>query len=295
MLSERQNFGLAMGVVAVCLFAATLPATHIGLVDTSPWFLTATRATIAGIAGVVMLIVTRRRCPPRHLLLPILACSFVVVLGFPLAAAIAMMTVPSSHGGVIMGILPLATAAAAALIQHERPSRGFWIAAMVGSALVMTFAIYRGGGHSLSLGDALLLFAVVCGGIGYTLSGRLSGFMPGWEVISWVVAFALPVAIVSMLLSWPDDVGAISLRSWTAILYVGLIAQYSAFFLWNAALAMGGIARVGQISLLQPFVVVVLAATFAGEELDWQTLVFATAVVITVAIGTRMRVAAPPA
>ena len=279
----------------VCLFAATLPATRIALFDTNPFFLTSIRAMIAGFAGVTMLIVTRRRFPPRKLVLPLMLCALVVVLGFPLAVAIAMVTVPSSHGGVIMGILPLATAAAAAVIQHERPSRGFWIAAVIGSALVMSFALYRGGGHSLSLGDALLLVAVACGGIGYTLSGKLSGSLPGWEVISWVVAFSLPVAIIATILTWPDNIGTITTRGWLAILYVGLVAQYSAFFLWNAAMAMGGIARVGQLSLLQPFFVVLIAAAFAGEDLEWQTLFFAAAVVITVAIGTRMRVAAPPA
>lgn len=295
MLSNKQNFGLLLGVLGVCLFAATLPTTRIALFDTNPWFLTSIRASIAGLAGVTLLIVTRRRLPPRDAIPLLIVCASMVVLGFPLAVAIAMVTVPSSHGGVIMGILPLATAAAAAVIQHERPSRGFWIAAVIGSALVMTFALYRSGGHSLSLGDALLLVAVACAGIGYTLSGRLSGIMPGWEVISWVVTFSLPVALVATALTWPDNIGTITTRGWIAILYVGLVAQYFAFFLWNAAMAMGGIARVGQISLLQPFFVVLIAATFAGEELDWQTLFFAAAVVVTVAIGTRMRVASPPA
>ncbi len=189
--------------------------------------------------------------------------------------------------------MPLATAAAAAVIQHERPSRGFWIAAVIGSTLVMAFALYRGGGHSLSLGDALLLGAVACAGIGYTYSGRLAGIMPGWEVISWIVALSLPASIGALVLTWPDSIASISTRIWIAVLYVGLMAQFVGFFLWNAAMAMGGISRVGQISLLQPFIVVLIAAAFAGEALDWQTLFFATAVVITVAIGTRMRIGPP--
>jgi drug/metabolite transporter (DMT)-like permease len=233
MLSNKQNVGLLLGLLGVCFFAATLPATRIALFDTNPWFLTSIRAVIAGFAGLTMLIVTRRRLPPRKLIPTLILCASMVVLGFPLAVGIAMVTVPSAHGGVIMGILPLATAAAAAVIQHERPSRGFWIAAVIGSALVMTFALYRGGGHSLSPGDMFLLVAVVCGGIGYTLSGRLSGFMPGWEVISWVVTFSLPVALAATVLTWPADIGAISTRGWMAILYVGLVAQYYAFFLWR--------------------------------------------------------------
>jgi len=290
MLSNKQNLGLVLGVLGVCVFAGSLPATRIAISDVDPYFLTAMRATLAGLGGLLLLVVLRRPLPPRQAAWPLFMSSLTILLGFPLLAAIAMVTVPSAHGGVILGIMPLATAAAAAVIQHERPSPGFWIAAVIGSALVMAFAFYRGGGHSLSLGDGLLLGAVACAGIGYTYSGRLAGIMPGWEVISWIVALSLPVSLAALALTWPADIGAISTRTWISVLYVGLMAQFVGFFMWNAAMAMGGISRVGQISLLQPFVVVLIAATFAGEELDGLTLLFAAAVVITVAIGTRMRV-----
>jgi drug/metabolite transporter (DMT)-like permease len=201
-----------------------------------------------------------------------------------------MVTVPSSHGGVILGIMPLMTTAAAAVIEGERPSPGFWIAAIVGSALVMAFAIYRSGGYALSAGDILLLAAIICGGVGYTYSGRLAGLMPGWEVISWAVVISLPVSLIATWITWPGDVPAISARVWTAILYAGLMAQFFGFFLWNAAMGMAGISRIGQIGLLQPFMVVLIAALFAREPIDPLTVAFAVAVVVTVAIGTRMRI-----
>ena len=290
MLSNRQNLGLLLGFLGVCVFAGSLPATRVAVAEVDPYFLTAMRAALAGLGGLAMLAVMRRRFPPREAVWPLVIGALTIVLGFPLLAAIAMVTVPSAHGGVILGILPLATAAAAAVIEHERPSIGFWIAAAIGSALVMTFAPYRGGGHSLSAGDILLLVAVACAGVGYTYSGRLAGIMPGWEVISWIVVLSLPLSIAALALTWPADVSAISARGWTAILYAGLMAQFIGFFMWNAGMAMGGISRVGQIALLQPFVVVLIAAAFAGEPIDSLTILFATAVVVTVAIGTRMRV-----
>ena len=86
---------------------------------------------------------------------------------------------------------------------------------------------------------------------------------------------------------------AISPRVWTAILYAGLMAQFVGFFLWNAAMGMAGISRIGQIGLLQPFFVVLIAALVAREPIDPLTIMFAVAVVVTVAIGTRMRVGRP--
>jgi drug/metabolite transporter (DMT)-like permease len=53
---------------------------------------------------------------------------------------------------------------------------------------------------------------------------------------------------------------------------------------------MAGVARVGQLMLLQPFVIVVLAALINGEPLRLSTLAYAGAVVLTVLIGQRMRV-----
>jgi drug/metabolite transporter (DMT)-like permease len=291
MFAKRQNLGLLLGVLGAAVFAGSLPASRIAVAEVDPYFLTAVRAALAGIAGVLLLAVTRRSLPPRQTWWPLVACALTIVLAFPLLMAMAMVTVPSSHGGVIIGIMPLVTTASAAVIAGERPSAGFWIAALIGSGLVMAFAIYRNGGYALSAGDLLLLAAIACGGIGYTYSGQLAGLMPGWEVISWAVALSLPVSLVAVVLTWPSDIGAISARGWTAILYAGLMAQYAGFFVWNAGMAMAGIARVGQIQLLQPFMVVVLAALFAREPVEPVTLLFAVAVVVTVAVGTRMKVA----
>lgn len=290
MLANRQNLGLLLGILGAAVFAGSLPASRIAVSEVDAYFLTAMRACLAGLGGALMLLITRRPLPPRIAWWPLIACAFTIVLGFPLLSALAMVTVPSSHGGVILGIMPLMTTAAAAVIEGERPSPGFWIAAVVGSALVMAFAIYRSGGYALSAGDILLLAAVICGGVGYTYSGRLAGMMPGWEVISWAVAISLPLSLLAVWFTWPQDASAISARVWTAILYAGLMAQFFGFFLWNAAMGMAGISRIGQIGLLQPFMVVLLAALFAREPIDPLTVSFAVAVVVTVAIGTRMRV-----
>jgi drug/metabolite transporter (DMT)-like permease len=295
MFANRQNLGLLLGVLGVAVFAGSLPASRIAVTEVDPYFLTAMRATLAGLGGLAMLAFTRRNPPPREAWWPLVIVAFAIVLGFPLLSALAMVTVPSAQGGVILGIMPLATTAAAAMIEGERPSAGFWIAAMIGSALVMAFALHRSGGYSLSAGDLFLLAAVVCGGVGYTYSGKLARLMPGWEVISWAVVISLPLSVLALILTWPSDAGAISARVWVAMLYAGLMAQFVGFFLFNAAMGMAGISRIGQIGLLQPFFVVLIAAVVAREPIDPLTILFAVAVVATVAVGTRLRVGRPAA
>ena len=274
----------------MCLFAGTLPATRLALSGFAPLFLTVARAALAGSVGLIVLIARRRRVPPRSLWLEMFGAAVCTVIGFTLFAALAMMTVPAAHGGVVLGILPLVTAAAATVFAHERPSPGFWLASVLGALIVVTFMLRRNGGMTFSAGDLFLLGTVLSGALGYTFSGRLATLMPGWEVISWQVVIFLPLAAAATFVLWPADIATAPISSWIGLGYVGLVSQYTAFFVFNAGLAIGGIARVGQVMLLQPFMIVALALPVNGEAIDVETILFAAAVVATVLIGQRMRV-----
>ena len=290
MTTSHKNLGLLLGFTGMCLFAGTLPATRLAVSGFDPLFLTVARATLAGSAGLVVLVVLRRRVPPRSLWFEMFAAAICTVVCFPLFAALAMMTVPAAHGGVVLGILPLATAAAAAIFAHERPSLGFWLASAAGAIIVLIFIFRRSGSIIFSAGDLFLLGTVAAGALGYTFSGRLAARMPGWEVISWQVVIFLPLAAVTTFAFWPADIASVPIWSWAGLGYVGFVSQYTAFFVFNAALAIGGIARVGQVMLLQPFAIVALALPVNGEPINVEKILFAAAVVATVLIGQRMRV-----
>src|SRR6185436_3221076 len=137
--------------------------------------------------------------------------------------------------------------------------------------------------------------AVAVSAIGYAFSGRLTSHMPGWEVISWILVIALPISIPAAALSMPADITHIALKPWLGLLYVALFSQWIGFFAWNAGLAIGGIARVSQVQLLQPFITFALAGFFNGETITPQIVLFAAAVVATVAISTRTRARRAPA
>jgi len=286
--SSREQFGLLLGFVGMVIFGGTLPATRLAVSAIDPIALTALRAAIAGVCSLALLIVLRRPLPPRALWPQIVIAMICVVILFPLFMALGMQTVDASHGGVVLGVLPIATALVAVAITHERPRPLFWIASLAGAALVIAFALRQGGG-AMSSGDLLLFAAVAVSAIGYAFSGRLTSGMPGWEVISWVLVIALPISIPAAWLTMPADIMQLPAKPLLGLLYVTLFSQWIGFFAWNAGMAMGGIARVSQMQLLQPFVTFALAAYFNGESITLQIVAFAAAVAGTVAISTRTR------
>jgi drug/metabolite transporter (DMT)-like permease len=286
--SSRARLGLLLGLVGMVIFGGTLPATRLAVSAIDPVAVTAIRAALAGLCALALLVALRRPLPPRALWPQLVIAMLCVAILFPLLMGYGMQTVDASHGGVVFGVMPIATALVAVMITHERPRPLFWIASLAGAALVIAFTLRQGGG-TISAGDLLLLGAVAASAIGYAYSARLATHMAGWEVISWILVLLLPFSLSAAMLTMPADIANMPLKPLLGLVYVTLFSQWIGFFAWNAGLAMGGIARVSQVQLLQPFVTFVLAALFAGETITPQIVLFAAAVVLTVAISTRTR------
>nr|WP_274630608.1 DMT family transporter [Mesorhizobium shangrilense] len=286
---SRETAGLALGLLGVAIFGGTLPATRVALEIFSPSFVTFGRAAVASVAAAVLLLLLRRRLPRADI--PALAAAGVLlVFGFPIMSSIAMQTVPASHGGVVLGILPLTTSIFAALIAGERPSPLFWLCGVAGAALVVTFAI-TDNGFTLTTGDLWLMGAAVAASLGYVISGRLSQKMPGWEVISWALVLTAPVSIPATMLIVQPEYGNATASQMIAFLYLGFGSMFLGFFAWNIGLGMGGIARVSQVQLLQSFFTLTFSAALLGETIPGSTIVFAVAVVAVVMLGRKARVA----
>ncbi|WP_316195251.1 MULTISPECIES: DMT family transporter [unclassified Bradyrhizobium] len=286
----REHIGFILGMLGVVMFSGTLPAMRIAVDGIDPTFVTAARAALAGIVAAACLIVLRRPYPKRSMWKRLATIAACLIVGFPLLSAFAMKIIPAIHASVIFGILPIATATAAVAIAGERPSSSFWIASAVGTCATIVFALRNGGFGALALGDLLLLASIVIVAIGYALAGRLSIDLPGWEVICWALVMMLPLSVPAAFILLPTNVTAIPMSSWGGFLYVSLISQLFAFFAWNTGLGLGGIARVGQIQLLQTFLSIWLASWVNREPIDSDVMFFSVIVVASVLVGTRMRV-----
>ncbi|VVO63515.1 hypothetical protein PS870_00918 [Pseudomonas fluorescens] len=282
---EKNTSGLINGLIGVLIFSGSLPATRVAVLEFEPVFLTVARATIAGVLALCMLWLFKEKRPARHQMLPLVIVALGVVVGFPLLTALALQYVTSAHSIVFVGMLPLATAAFGVLRGGERPRPAFWFFSVLGSLLVVGFAVSQGLTASPA-GDILMLLAILACGLGYAEGAKLSKTLGGWQVISWALVVSLP--IVAPLTWWltPASFSGISAPAWLSLAYVSLFSMLIGFVFWYRGLAQGGIAAVGQLQLLQPFFGLALAATLLHEQVSLGMLGVTVAVILCV-VGAR--------
>ena len=291
----KEHTGLLLGFTGVLLFSGTLPATRIAVQTLDPMFVGLGRSVLAAHLAAIALIVTRQPFPRGTVWNWLLISAGGVIFGFPALTSWAMRYVPAAHGAIVVGLLPLATAIAATVINHERPSRGFWLASATGSALVVAFALTMGAG-ALHAADFALLGAVILGGIGYAAGARATRELGGWQTISWALLISLPVLLpLTAAAATHTDFSLVPWSAWAGLVYVAVFSQYLGFFAWYRGLDLGGVARVAQVQLLQVFLTLTLSALLLGETISLTMLLFAVAVVAVVALGRRAPVATPAA
>ncbi len=278
--------GFGSGLLGVIIFAASLPATRVAVGDLSPMFLTSARAVIAALLGAATLIVLRQPRPSAQDLAALTIVALGLVVGFPLLTALALQSITSARSIVFIGLLPLATAIFGVLRGGERPKPLFWLFSILGSATVAGFALSNGEPSALR-GDLLMVAAIIVCGLGYAEGAVLTRRLGGWQVISWALLLSLPVMLVLMLATWPPDLSAVALPAWLGLAYVSVFSMLVGFIFWYRGLAVGGIASVGQLQLLQPFFGLTLAGWLLGEPIAWQMIAATALVVLCVGLSRR--------
>ena len=278
----EKTSGWINGFIGVVIFSGSLPATRLAVLEFDPVFLTVLRAAIAGVCAVGLLWLFRERRPARNQWLSLLIVALGVVLGFPLLTALALQHVTSAHSIVFVGLLPLATAIFGVLRGGERPRPVFWMFSVLGSALVVGYALSQGLTASPT-GDLLMLAAILACGLGYAEGAKLSRTLGGWQVICWALVLSLPVMAAASLWLAPASFSRISLSAWLCLAYVALFGMLIGFVFWYRGLAQGGIAAVGQLQLLQPFFGLALAATLLHEHVSLGMLAVTLGVILCVA------------
>ena len=287
---SRETRGLWLGLLGVVVFSMTLPMTRlaVGPVDDPqlpPAFVTSGRAAIAGVLSVCYLWLTRAPGLQRRLLPGLLLSALGTVVGFPLTLSLALREVDAMHAAVVTGLMPLATAVAAAIVFRQRPSAGFWGCAVLGCAMVVAFAAYRGSGR-LAPADGLLLLAVLFTAIGYVAGAHVARDLPAEQVICWVLVLSLPLTLPVAWLTWPA--APVRPSAWGGFAYVTVFSMWLGFFAWYRGLALGGTLRVSQVQLVQPFLALLFAVPVLGERLDLTTVLFSLAVIAVVGVSRKM-------
>jgi drug/metabolite transporter (DMT)-like permease len=265
---------------------------RLAVAELDPFLVSLGRALVAGVSSVIILAVMREPLPKAADLLRLCFVAAGVVFGFPVLSTVAMQSAPAGHGAVVLALLPLATAVASVVFAGERPSAAFWICGFAGSLVALAFAWSEGAftHQGLAAADLLLVGAVGSAAIGYAQGGALSRSLGGWQVICWALVLSLPIVVPVVALMAPVVHWQASWGAWGGFLYVSLMSQLIGFFFWNRGLALGGVAKVGQLQLLQPFVILLGASLLAGEAIGWREIGFAIVIGGIVAIGRQTRV-----
>lgn len=276
--------GYVWGLLGVLAFSFSLPFTRYAVRELDPIFITCGRATIAAVISILSLWLTKQPVPSRAILGRVGIVAFGVVLGFPLFSSLALRSLPAGHSSIVIALMPLATAVGGALLQHQRPAPLFWLAAMLGSAIVIGF-ILLSSGNSIEWADVALLGAVLLGSMGYVEGGRLSGIIGSWQTICWVNVVSLPWMIGPTF--WYAPTLPVSLPVWLAFGYLGAVSMCLGFFAWYRGLALGGIARVSQVQLIQAFLSIIWAGALLNEVITPGMWVAVTLVIACIFVARK--------
>lgn len=275
---------MIFGFLGVLAFSLTLPATRLAVSVLDPFLVGLGRSVVAAFPAALLLYATRQRRPTAAQCRSLAIVALGVIGGFPVCSAWAMTRIDASHGAVLVGFLPLATAVAAFIRAGERPSTRFWLSSLAGSVTIALFSLSSGSG-AFSPGDGVLFLGVLLAALGYAEGGRLAREIGGWQVICWSLVLAFPVIVGPVLwLGFAHGLST-SLSAWGGFAYLTLVSAFLGFFAWYHGLALGGVAKVGQIQLLQPFLTFIFAAVFLGEQFGWKPVICAALVATFILIG----------
>ncbi|MEV8044207.1 DMT family transporter [Streptomyces griseoluteus] len=273
----------ALGVVA---FSLTFPATAWGLESFGPWSLVAVRGVLAALVAGACLLLLRVPLPEARHLPGLAMVGIGTVLGFPLLTTLALQTSTTAHAAVVVGLLPLTTAAVSALRTGVRPSRRFWTAALAGAAAVVAFTVTQSGG-ALTRADVYLFGALLICAAGYTEGGRLARVMPGWQVIGWALVLCLPLSALGTAVALGHEPVRLTAHGIAGVLWVAVGSQFLGLLLWYRGMAVVGIPRASQLQLAQPLLTLVWSALLLGEHVPAAAPLTAVAVLVCIAVTQR--------
>lgn len=277
-------------------FSLTVPLTRIAVSELPPLFVGAGRAVLAAGLASLALIFTRATRPTRAQWPRLAVVAGGIVVGFPVLTSLALTSSSATHGAVVIALLPAATAVVAVVRGRERVPRSFWAFAGAGAVAAVAFAIAQGAIAGMpAWSDLLLLGAVIAGAIGYAEGGLLARELGAWQTVSWALVLASPFMVLVTLTSTSFSLPAAGPFPWLAFGYLGVVSMFLGFFAWYRGLAIGPIATVSQVQLVQPVITIAWAAILLGERIDAVTIVGGLAVIGCAGLAVRVRVDAPRA
>lgn len=277
-------------------FSGTLPATRLAVPSLGPTIMTFGRIEVAAGLGALTLLLLRERVPERRHWAGLLWMGLGLAVGYPLFVSLALQDVPSAHGAVVIGLAPAMTALLAVLRAGERPPLRFWLACLMGASAIIAFALHEGGGR-VSLADSWLFLAILSVAVAYVEGARVSRDLGGTVALCWAMLLLAPLAAVPLGVAlWQHDWAgeADASCAWLGFAYAGVVSMFLGSVAWYRGLALGGVARIGQLNLMQPLLALLWSTLLLGETIGMPALLCVVVVLASVVVCVRSRVASAP-
>ena len=285
MSTTQGRAGMWWGLLGVVIFSISLPMAKVALAWFDPVVVAFSRVVIAAGLSAVALLATKSAWPTWRQARLLGLAALGVTVGFPIFSSWAMQVVPAGHGAVVNGLLPLATAALGAVVIGYRPRWPFWVAAVIGSVTAVAVVLWQSG-SGVTFGDTAMLIAVLLAAVGYVYGGQLAGEIGGWRTICWANVLAAPVLLGPVWWHLPST--PVPWLGWGALVYLGVFSMFLGFVAWYHGLATGGVQRVSQVQLIQPFLTIIWAWPIDGEQPTWGLFVAATVVVTCIWVARKV-------
>ena len=289
-LSTGRFAGVLWGLLGILTFSFTLPFTKIAVATINPFFMTTGRAALAALFALIVFAVVRPQRPNKNQVIRLIIVAAGVVIGFPLFTSLALQSVPSAHGTVVIALLPAVTALFVVIRTGERPSFLFWGASIAGAIAVIAFLALSNGFSGFSLPDIFLVLAVISAAIGYTEGGLLSRELGSWQTICWALIISLPVMAPLTAVNFVIAPLSHDPIAWLCFLYTALFSMFLGFFAWYRGLAIGPMTSVSQVQLSQPVFTLIWSTLILGEVLTPEILIGGAVIIALAFIAVRARV-----
>ncbi|MEN9687171.1 MAG: hypothetical protein RL381_183 [Actinomycetota bacterium] len=284
-LSKVQRNGLLYAFLGIFAFSLSLPFTKLALKSFDPFFTAFARPVIAAFLAIPLMLIAKVPGLPRHLWRPTAFTALGAVFGWPILIALALQRTTSAHVSVIAAVMPLVTAIIAVIKHKKHPGTSFWIASLLGTALLVFFTITRGGNSDADLTtDLLIIGAVIASSYCYVEGASLTSHMPGWQVISWVVVISLPISIPASVIVYAQTHSDYSFHgdALFGLLAIGFSSMYLGFFAWYRGLKDFGVAHGSQVQQLQAIMTLGWSALLLGESVTLVMVLSAIGIVLCV-------------
>jgi drug/metabolite transporter (DMT)-like permease len=268
-MNDRMR-GYGCLAAAMVLVGSTVVASKIIGTGLPPFTATALRFAVALPCFALLMALTGARLPrlDRRDWLLLAAQAIAGSVGYTALLIAGLQRASAVDGGIVLGTLPLVSAAIAILLLGERPAKATLAAiaaAGFGVWLMARHAAAAQGGSSLA-GNALVLGAVVCEGLFILLNKRLRVPVAPLALSTVMAAFGLAFSAIASIAEAPWTL-PLPLPALAAVGYYALVPTVGGFLLWYAGAARVQGAEAALFTALAPASAVALAAGLLDEPL----------------------------